>query len=78
MTCLFDDERIVYWLGQLVSKPTIWVGDCPQEEGEGECGAAGAIFTMSHPGQQVRVLCTVCRRRSVIQDDLLYWEWEDL
>jgi len=72
-----DVEWIVYWLEQLAARPTVWIGDCPQDQGDGVCAAAGAIFTMSHPGQQVRVLCTVCRRRSVIEAEL-YWDWEDL
>jgi len=73
-----DDERIVYLLEQLAARPTVWIGDCPQDQGDGVCDAAGAIFTMSHPGQQVRVLCMVCRRCSAIQADLLCWDWDDL
>jgi len=75
---MLDDERIVYWLEQLAARPTVWIGDCPQDDGGGVCGAAGAIFTMSHPGQQVRVQCTVCQRRSAIQADILTWDWDDL
>jgi len=75
---MMDDSWIVYWLEQLATRPTVWIGHCPQDDGGGVCGATGAIFIMSHPGQQIRVLCTACRRRSIIQAEFLSWDWDDL